>query len=271
MPTVFSHPAPVLALAALLGGRLSTRMLLFGILCAVLPDADVIGFRFGISYADAFGHRGFSHSLAFALLMGCAGFGVAPLFLRGSRLMGFTVGLLAVSSHILLDAMTNGGLGVAAFWPFDQTRYFCDWRPIRVSPFGLKGLLSQRGLSVMLSELRWVWAPCLAVIAAALFFGKNPKRSHAHSHDNSWNSFHKEAQRHKKRDAPYGASPTSAVPGLPIKREHGVRLPHTCRESLLAKTTLKTSQNRLAENTVPERGRGTNHHSVKRGVSAASL
>ena len=135
MPTVFSHPAPVLALAALLGGRVSTRMLLFGILCAVLPDADVIGFRFGISYADAFGHRGFSHSLAFALLMGCAGFGVAPLFLRGSRLMGFTVGLLAVSSHILLDAMTNGGLGVAAFWPFDQTRYFCDWRPIRVSPF----------------------------------------------------------------------------------------------------------------------------------------
>lgn len=81
MPTVFSHPAPVLALAALLGGRVSTRMLLFGILCAVLPDADVIGFRFGISYADAFGHRGFSHSLAFALLMGCAGFGVAPLFL----------------------------------------------------------------------------------------------------------------------------------------------------------------------------------------------
>lgn len=116
MPTVFSHPAPVLALAALLGGRVSTRMLLFGILCAVLPDADVIGFRFGISYADA-------------------------------------------------------------FWPFDQTRYFCDWRPIRVSPFGLKGLLSQRGLSVMLSELRWVWAPCLAVIAAALFFGKNPMRA----------------------------------------------------------------------------------------------
>ena len=109
MPTVFSHPAPVLALAALLSGRVSTRMLLFGILCAVLPDADVIGFRFGISYADAFGHRGFSHSFVFALLMGCIGFGVSPLFLHGSRLMGFTVGFLAVSNHILLDAMTNGG------------------------------------------------------------------------------------------------------------------------------------------------------------------
>ena len=102
---------------------------------------------------------------------------MSPLFLRGSRLMGFTVGFLAVSSHILLDAMTNGGLGVAALWPFDQTRYFCDWRPIRVSPFGLKALLSQRGLAVMLSELRWVWAPCLAVIAAALFFRKKPMRA----------------------------------------------------------------------------------------------
>ena len=132
MPTVFSHPAPMLALAAIMGGRVSSRMLLFGVLCAVLPDADVIGFRFGISYADAFGHRGFSHSLAFALLMGCVGFGTAPLLLRGSRLMGFFIGFLAVSSHILLDAMTNGGLGVAAFWPFDQTRYFCGWRPIRV-------------------------------------------------------------------------------------------------------------------------------------------
>ena len=89
MPTVFSHPAPMLALAAIMGGRVSSRMLLFGVLCAVLPDADVIGFRFGISYADAFGHRGFSHSLAFALLMGCVGFGTAPLLLRGSRLMGF--------------------------------------------------------------------------------------------------------------------------------------------------------------------------------------
>ena len=279
MPTVFSHPAPVLALAALLGGRVSTRMLLFGILCAVLPDADVIGFRFGISYADAFGHRGFSHSLAFALLMGCAGFGVAPLFLRGSRLMGFTVGLLAVSSHILLDAMTNGGLGVAALRPNPVLLRLAPYPGFAVRP---------QGAPVATGALRHALRIALGMGSVSgchsrrLVFREEPyachppeitpiPRSHAHSHDNSWNFFHKEVQRHKKRDAPYGASPTSAVPGLPIKREHGVRLPHTCRESLLAKTTLKTSQNRLAENTVPERGRGTNHHSVKRGVSAASL
>lgn len=96
----------MLALAAIMGGRVSSRMLLFGVLCAVLPDADVIGFRFGISYADAFGHRGFSHSLAFALLMGCVGFGTAPLLLRGSRLMwGFS----------------------SAFWPFQAISCWTPW------------------------------------------------------------------------------------------------------------------------------------------------
>lgn len=46
MPTVFSHAAPVLALAAILGGkRLPWRLALFGVLCAVLPDADVISFK----------------------------------------------------------------------------------------------------------------------------------------------------------------------------------------------------------------------------------
>lgn len=161
MPTVFSHPAPVLALAAMLGrGLLPPRMLLFGVFCAVLPDADVIAFKFGISYAHILGHRGFSHSLLFALLMGAAGGLFAPC-LRGGRLMGFCTGFFAVASHILLDAMTNGGLGVAAFWPLDPARHFWDRRPIRVSPFGLRALLTQRGLGVFLSELRWVWLPCV--------------------------------------------------------------------------------------------------------------
>ena len=40
---------------------------------SLLPDADVIGFRFGIRYADAWGHRGATHSLLFALAMGFVG------------------------------------------------------------------------------------------------------------------------------------------------------------------------------------------------------
>lgn len=160
MPTVFSHPAPVLALTMALGSRtVPARLLFFGVLCAVLPDADVVGFRLGIPYADILGHRGFFHSLAFALGMGLVGAGLAPA-LRCGRMAALGVGFFAVASHILLDAMTSGGLGVAAFWPVEQGRVFCPWRPIRVSPIGLRAFLSQRGVDVLLSELRWVWLPC---------------------------------------------------------------------------------------------------------------
>jgi len=43
---------------------------------------------------------------------------------------------LATASHGLLDALTDGGLGVAFFAPFDNHRYFLPWRPIHVSPIG---------------------------------------------------------------------------------------------------------------------------------------
>ncbi|MCP4149495.1 MAG: metal-dependent hydrolase, partial [bacterium] len=41
---------------------------LLTILLPMLPDADVIGFKFGVSYGDFLGHRGFFHSLFFAFI-----------------------------------------------------------------------------------------------------------------------------------------------------------------------------------------------------------
>lgn len=166
MPTIFTHPAPIVALSTALGAVLPFRLMLFGLVCVVLPDLDVIGFRLGVNYADVLGHRGFSHSLFFALCAGLAGTFLAP-WLRCSRLAALGVGVLAVCSHIALDALTDGGLGVAVLWPLDQTRYFFEWRPIRVSPFSPRALMSQRGLEVLFSELRWVWLPCLAAGVAA--------------------------------------------------------------------------------------------------------
>jgi inner membrane protein len=57
-----------------------------------------------------------------------------------------------ITSHPLLDTLTNGGLGIALFWPFDHTRYFAPWRPIPVSPIGL-GFFSPYGMFVALVEL----------------------------------------------------------------------------------------------------------------------
>jgi inner membrane protein len=72
---------------------------------------------------------------------------------------------LVAVSHGLLDALTDGGLGVAFFAPFDGRRYFFPWRPIEVSPIGL-GFFSARGARTFLSELQWVWLPTGALVGA---------------------------------------------------------------------------------------------------------
>jgi inner membrane protein len=124
------------------------RVWVVGALCSMIPDIDVIGFQFGIPYADFWGHRGFTHSLVFAAALASA---VVLLgFRRGlpniSRLSMWTYFFLATASHGLLDAMTDGGLGVAFFAPFDNHRYFLPWTPIRVSPIGIGRFFTSRGL-----------------------------------------------------------------------------------------------------------------------------
>jgi inner membrane protein len=69
--------------------------------------------------------------------------------------------LLTTLSHTLLDSITNGGLGVAFFLPWSGKRYFLPWQVIEVSPIRLSHFLSKRGYAVMMSELKWVWMPCL--------------------------------------------------------------------------------------------------------------
>jgi inner membrane protein len=67
--------------------------------------------------------------------------------------------------------MTDGGLGVAFFAPFTNSRYFFRWTPIRVSPIGISNFLSARGLAVVRSELLWIWLPTV-VLAAVVWFAQ---------------------------------------------------------------------------------------------------
>ncbi len=131
----------------------------------MVPDLDVVGFRFGIHYQDMLGHRGLTHSVAFAVLVGLV---VAWWFARRGvarfgPLAGFFV--LCVLSHSVLDSMTDGGLGVAWLAPFSNERFFLPWRPIEVSPIGAR-FFSGRGLEVLVSELVWIWLPAMAVMLA---------------------------------------------------------------------------------------------------------
>ncbi len=158
MPTIFTHAVLPLAAGLALGRRtLSPRLVAAGMFAAIAPDFDSVAFKLGIAYADQFGHRGASHSIAFALALGLLAAIAAP-WLRTTRLKAFIFIAACTGSHPLLDAFTDGGLGVALLWPWSHERLFAPWRPIEVSPIGA-GFFSLRGLEVLWSELKWVVLP----------------------------------------------------------------------------------------------------------------
>ena len=149
--------------------RASLSAMAFWAALSFFPDADVIGFALGIRYPDEWGHRGATHSMVFALLLGAAIGLLAPTFHRPRLRTGITA-ILVLASHGLLDTLTDGGLGIALFWPFDLTRYFAPWTPIPVSPIGL-GYLSPYGMYVAATEL--------VLFAPLLWFAlRGPHREH---------------------------------------------------------------------------------------------
>jgi len=170
MPTILTHPAVPLAIAVGLGREtVSRKLLAAGVVASVLADIDVLGFHFGISYGAVWGHRGLTHSLFFALIIAVLGAGLSR-HLASRPKTAFWFLLATAGSHGILDAFTNGGLGIALLWPFSPERLFAPFRPIEVSPLSLSGILSMRGITVLWSEVLWVWLPCLFATSLALAY-----------------------------------------------------------------------------------------------------
>jgi inner membrane protein len=169
MATVLTHPVVALGLMPWFrDARNSKSVLITGLLLTVLPDIDVLAFRMGISYDHFFGHRGFTHSLFFAALVsaGCAWLLARYLDKRILSIWGFL--FLSMASHGIIDAFTNGGLGVALLSPFDNGRYFFPYQPIQVSTLSMKRFFEGQGVGVLLSELKWVWLPFTALLFTGL-------------------------------------------------------------------------------------------------------
>lgn len=170
MASFFSHPAFPAALKAS-GISVSKRLLWLSVILTCLPDADVIGFGFNVPYESQWGHRGFTHSIAFAVIMGilCSYFSE---HLKETRKKVFLWTMLSTLSHPIFDALTNGGHGVAFFWPLNNERYFFPWTPVEVSPIGVKGFISMRGIKVIMSEVVWLWIPALLIGRVGRYFRK---------------------------------------------------------------------------------------------------
>jgi inner membrane protein len=145
--------------------------LLFWSALSLSPDIDVVGFLRGVPYGAPWGHRGATHSLAFAIV-GSVLVGLGARWFRRPVLRTMGVATLVLASHGLLDTMTDGGLGAALLWPFSLSRFFAPWRPIPVAPIG-PDFFTPDGAMVALSEVAlflplWLFAFRLRVRAAAL-------------------------------------------------------------------------------------------------------
>lgn len=134
---------------------------------SLLPDLDVIGFSAGVRYGDPWGHRGATHSLVFSIALGVTIGLLAHWFNRPAIRTGL-VASLVLASHAALDTMTDGGLGCALWWPFEETRYFAPWRPIPVAPIG-PAFFSAAGAAIALTEV--------VLFGPALIFGLRSSRS----------------------------------------------------------------------------------------------
>ncbi len=182
MPTVITH-AFIAGITgkAIVKKTVPLRFWLIAVICSIIPDADVIGFKLGIQYNDFFGHRGFFHSLFFAFVLSLL---ISLVFFRSQKIFSFgwwkyvATFFLIGASHDLLDAFTSGGLGIALLSPFDNTRFFFPWTPIKVSPISLNIFFSRWGFQVVAFEIKYIWLPLLFMLVClkTVMFFWNKKR-----------------------------------------------------------------------------------------------
>lgn len=171
MPTIFSHAVIPAAIALGLGSKAIPKPLLIaGLIVSVFPDADCGTFAMGIKYESQFGHRGFMHSFVFAAaLAGLWTWRNMEFNVGGNnvkRSVVFAYLFVCMASHGLLDMLTDGGHGVALFWPFWNERLFFPVTPIPVSNIGL-GFFSMQSLNVLKWEFILICLPCIALCGMA--------------------------------------------------------------------------------------------------------
>ncbi len=180
MASAFAHALVAVTAGKIYSGKPQSRKFwALGVFCAVVPDLDVLAFKFGIPYGHMFGHRGFSHSFFFGAVLSLL---LVFLFFRKdgltrAKLLGVWLYLFICSaSHGILDAMTTGGKGIAFWAPFSDERLWLPYRMIRVSPIRASDFFSEWGVRVLQSEFYWVGIPC-TLILVVLFAARKLKKA----------------------------------------------------------------------------------------------
>lgn len=141
---------------------------------AILANAADLDFALVFIFRSKAWHRGFSHSITFALIVGLI-FVLLPGVRRLREVMAYT---LAFASHGILDYVTTKeGGGVELLWPFSSERLIFRWvglseLPSRLPAIGvIKALVVEfmlfAPLLMLITYLRkYVWKKACGVEGA---------------------------------------------------------------------------------------------------------
>ena len=175
MATIYTHSVVGLGLARLYADRpMPWSYWLLAAALPIIPDLDVFSTA---SYGSSIlGHRGITHTLAFALVVGAVAAGAT---FRHFKVRWWSLACLffvIVASHGLLDALTRGGENIPFFWPFGGR--YGNWGPIHVSDIAFE-FPDPRYSRAVRDELLWVWLPTAVVVGMTMAY-RRWKRGSAH-------------------------------------------------------------------------------------------
>lgn len=113
----------------MLGKKEGNKALLWGAIAGNIPDFDAAFSSLFNPASAVLMHRGFSHSILFALIISpLLGFLVAKLFKSKNTLQWIGLTLVAILTHSAIDCLNTYGTGI--FEPFSKLRVAYDTMPI---------------------------------------------------------------------------------------------------------------------------------------------
>lgn len=109
---------------AVLGKKVGNKAMLWGAIAGTIPDLDVLSEYFLNPFQALVFHRGFTHSIVFALIMApILGYLVSKLYAKKGEAdwKGWSLlFLVSIGTHPLLDCFTTWGTQL--LWPFSEAR-----------------------------------------------------------------------------------------------------------------------------------------------------
>src|SRR5690606_22376453 len=122
---------------AVLGKKIGNKAMLLGAIAGTIPDLDVIANYFTDTVSALEIHRGFTHSIVFAVVFGLLfGWLLSLCDKRASLMEWWWFWFLCFVTHPLLDAHTTWVTQL--FWPFDLRlayKYIFVIDPLYTLPF----------------------------------------------------------------------------------------------------------------------------------------